>query len=321
MRSLRLVSLLICAATISYNYSYAAAPEPINGTTLKPGLNAVYRSIAGESTLYRIDSTPAFAFGNSSPHPRIEAGPFSVVWTGVIQLRGDGPYSFDAYLGGELAIHIDDAVVLKGRGESESANIHSDTPLQRPAGRCRIKIEYHSLLGVPARLQIWWKGADFRREPLPSWLLTHSTEESPDVALQENAAAAGRIAAGRFGCALCHRNAFPAIHDPPPGPSLAGIGTRVSREWLFTFLNDPGKACSSPRMPKLFKSNRDGSIERWIIAEYLCKESTQGVRADAQAGGDHRHGRHVFLSIGCVACHFVPELKREEQKDLDRIAY
>src|SRR4051812_22042444 len=119
-------------------FARAGEPAAINPKTLAPGLNAVYRSLADDSTLMRIDAKPALALGDSSPHPRIPSGPFKVEWTGVIQLRGDGPFTFEAFLGGEVTVSIDDVVVLKGRGESETAQIRSKESFTHPAGRYRL---------------------------------------------------------------------------------------------------------------------------------------------------------------------------------------
>ena len=67
-------------------------------------------------------------------------------------------------------------------------------------------------------------------------------------------------------------------------------------------------------MPALFAADRIGFTERWLIAEHLAGTS----REDAAAGGDHRNGREAFLSLGCAACHHVPDLTRAEQPDFDR---
>src|SRR5262245_10422017 len=48
---------------------------------LAPGLLAHYRSLPLDSSgpeLLRIDSKPAFTFGESSPHPRFPPGPFAI---------------------------------------------------------------------------------------------------------------------------------------------------------------------------------------------------------------------------------------------------
>src|SRR5678815_2346933 len=79
-----------------------------NPEDLKPGLLAEYRSLVDPAaTLTRVDPKPAYALGESSPHPRIPAGPFEVVWTGFLLIQ-----DVDAItLGGDATIEIDGRAV------------------------------------------------------------------------------------------------------------------------------------------------------------------------------------------------------------------
>src|SRR5206468_7030157 len=52
------------------------------------------------------------------------------------------------------------------------------------------------------------------------------------------------------------------------------------------------------------------------VADYL---SRVGDKRDPEpTAGDHRVGRQKFLGLGCHACHFVPDVDRSEQKELNR---
>ncbi len=290
-------------------------PLRVAGDELKPGLLAVYRS--GDRTVSRIDPRPAFALGHSSPHPRIPPGPFEASWTGAVTILDQDAISFDAFVGGEVSVEIDGQAVLRGRGESDAAQVRGAAPLERKTGTYRIRIDYRSLAGVPARLQVWWSGKTFSREPLPAFRLKHVAAELPESARKDLLAARGREEAARYGCARCHSGAFPGVDDPPPGPTLADLGSRVNRAWLLRWLEDPSRHRSGARMPALFPADRKGFVERWIVADYLLRAA--GTRVEAAAGADHRLGRREFLSVGCVACHFVPDMDRDEQADLARI--
>ena len=68
-------------------------------------------------------------------------------------------------------------------------------------------------------------------------------------------------------------------------------------------------------MPALFDADRKGFVERWLITEHLLGSSTVGKRS---AGGDHRRGRGAFISMGCAACHFLPDADRSAQADFGR---
>jgi cytochrome c551/c552 len=295
------------------------APLDVELEDLRPGLVAIYRSLADPgASLSRIDARPAFTLGHSSPHPRIPSGPFSAEWTGVLFLKETAPISFDASVAGELTMEVDGVTVLQGRGEHETSRLGPKEPLKRPPGFYRLKVKYRSLADRPARLQIGWQGPTFTREPLPAWQLKHLAADMPKTLPAEQLAEKGRLAVGRLGCARCHSGAFPGVAEPPPGPSLADVGRRVSRSWLLGWLADPSRIRQGSRMPALFAADRTGFVERWIIAEHLVGPSTSKKREAAAVLGDHRLGRREFVSIGCAACHHVPDIDRADQADFDR---
>jgi mono/diheme cytochrome c family protein/glucose/arabinose dehydrogenase len=299
----------------------AAAPPPgrldLEPEELRPGLVAEYRSLAEPTArLTRVEPKPAFHLGRSSPHPRLPPGPFEVVWSGVIAFRESGSVSFSALVGGEVTVSVDGATVLDGRGESDVSRVEAREPLQRPPGYYRLTVRYRSLADVPARLQLWWEGPSFAREPLPAWRLGHTAVQLTPVVQKEELAARGRTAVGQFGCARCHQGAYPGVSDPPPGPSLADAGRRLGKTWLLNWLADPAKVRPDAHMPALFARDRSGFVERWIVTEYL---TAAGARSDEKLSGDHRRGRLTFLGRGCAACHLVPDLDRAGQRDLDRV--
>jgi cytochrome c551/c552/glucose/arabinose dehydrogenase len=297
--------------------SATAAPLDVELEDLRPGLPAVYRSLTDKNaTLARIDLKPAFNLGHSSIHPRIPAGPFEVTWSGIIFIKETPPLTFEALVSGEVTVEIDGVTVLQGKGDSDTSRLTAKDKLNRPIGLYRLKITYRSLSDRPARLQIWWEGPSFSKEPLPAWQLKHVAADLPKTLNEDNLAEKGRQVVGRLGCARCHQSAFPSVTDPPPGPALADIGQRISKAWLLDWLAEPVKLKKDARMPVLFTDDRDGFVERWLIAEHLLRGSAE-PKAPA-AIGDHRQGRLHFLSIGCTACHHVPDLERGEQLELDR---
>jgi hypothetical protein len=181
-------------------------------------------------------------------------------------------------------------------------------PLDVKPGFHRLRVTYRSK--NPARLQIYWQGKTFSREPIPAWKFRHLPAELPEEAKQEAVAIRGRERAAQFGCARCHRDALPDVHDPPPGPSLADLGQRVNTAWLMSRLEQGGS-----RMPALFANDRAGLVERWIMAQTLLKG---GAPRAPDPEGDHRMGRRHFVSVGCAACHLLPDEPREDQPLRDR---
>src|SRR5262245_51194575 len=116
MSSRILAVLLSLAAPLTA----AAQRLELEADALKPGLVAEYRSLVEESAgLWRNDAKPAFCLGRSSPHPRLPAGPFEVTWTGVIQIREDGPLKFSAVAGGAVTVLVDGVRVVDARGTND----------------------------------------------------------------------------------------------------------------------------------------------------------------------------------------------------------
>jgi cytochrome c551/c552 len=181
---------------------------------------------------------------------------------------------------------------------------------------------YHTLRcgSFPARVQIWWEGSTFAREPLPAWRLKHLPRELPASFHSEALAAKGRAAVERFGCGRCHRDAFPAAADSAPGPSLDRVAERVDRNWLVAWLDNPAQYRSVASMPVLFASDRSGLVERWLIADYLMNQAEQDKGADRTVTRDHRPGKQAFIGVGCVACHPVPDAEFTNQHRRSAIA-
>jgi len=298
-----------------------AAPLEVELDSLQPGLAAEYRSLTdATATLSRIDLKPAFTLGHSSPHPRLPPGPFAVAWDGILLLKEAAPVRFAALVCGEVTVEIDGVTVLQGRGERETARLEGKQGLDRPPGFYRLKIRYRSLPDLPARLQLHWEGPSFSRETLPAWQLKHIATELPAAFAAEQLAEQGRTAINRLGCARCHAAALPGTGETLPGPALGDLTQRVGRRWLLAWLDDPAKLHPQSPMPALFRSDRQGFVERSILADYLLGANAPDQQPERAAPGDHRLGRRAFLSIGCTACHFIPDVDRAEQGDFERRA-
>ncbi len=270
----------------------------VQGDDAQPGLVAEYRSLVDPAaTLTRVDLKPAFTLDGSSPHPRIPSGPFSVTWTGLLLVQDVDEITFDAVVGGEATLTIGGKPVAG--------------PLSLKPGWQQLRIEYRSLAKVPARYQLSWQGNTFSKEPIPSWKFRHLASELPEAARQETFVQQGRERVAQLGCARCHPAAFPGVDDPPPGPTLVDLAGRVNATWLMAKLDEPGA-----RMPSYFSKDRVGFVERWIVAQTLLKG---GAPRKPDPAGDHRMGRRYFVSIGCAACHLLPDEAREDQPLQDRI--
>jgi glucose/arabinose dehydrogenase/cytochrome c551/c552 len=290
--------------------SVARVNVDLNEVELRPGLLADY-----DSGLFRIESKPAGTWGIAGPPPQVGATSLHITWTGVLELRDPGPLRLGGHVAGNVKVELNDETVLEAQSATGEALEWSDW-CEHPVGEYRLRVEYRSFAESPARLQLWWEGKTFAPEPLPATHLKHVPQELP-VALREyEAAERGRTLAGKLGCARCHAAAMPGIAAPPPGPSLADVGSRLRRGWLFDWLGDPAKVRPGARMPNLFTADRVGAVERALIVEHLFKSPPQPVDDPPR---DHRKGREAFLGLGCTACHVPPDDK-DAAPDPDRFS-
>ncbi|MCG3181611.1 MAG: hypothetical protein BIFFINMI_04009 [Phycisphaerae bacterium] len=130
--------------------------------------------------------------------------------------------------------------------------------------------------------------------------------------------AAPRLAEGRklfseIGCANCHAVSGLENDSRRVGPDLAHIAEKTTPEWTADWIRDPRGFRPSTRMPHFFRrpNNSDPDnlwrteIEIDSVADYLFDRSmpSQSEKPPAGLAGDARHGRDLFNSVGCLACH------------------
>lgn len=121
-------------------------------------------------------------------------------------------------------------------------------------------------------------------------------------------AALGELLVSELNCTACH--APPgggAARVPPKGaPDLAGVGSRVTPQWLRSYLSDPHAAKPGATMPDVFHASepeaKRGAVD--FLVHYLV--SLDGPIKPASRGGNTllvEQGRTIYHTVGCVACH------------------
>jgi cytochrome c551/c552 len=100
------------------------------------------------------------------------------------------------------------------------------------------------------------------------------------------------------------------------GPNLKDVRLKLRKEWIPVWLKDPQAFRPGTKMPtywylnpehelsKNLKQNADN--ERAAIAAYLWQSSFEG-QAPKQEPGDATHGKELFETKGCMACHSIGE--------------
>jgi cytochrome c551/c552 len=92
------------------------------------------------------------------------------------------------------------------------------------------------------------------------------------------------------------------------GPNLKDVRLKLRKEWIPVWLKDPQAFRAGTKMPTFwrFKVDEDGDDDLKAVAAYLWQNSFDG-KAPAQAQGDKTHGKDLFESRGCLACHSIGE--------------
>lgn len=155
-------------------------------------------------------------------------------------------------------------------------------------------------------------------------LLSSSMASAGDPALPGNhpltQVQSGSLLISELRCAACHtdiaRNSIPE----KTAPDLAEVGTRVTSEYLQKFLASPLTAHPGTTMPDVLGARPES--ERKKIAEamthFLVAQSTAVVSLEPlEPTGplDRAHGKELFHSVGCVACHGPKEALSDLQQN------
>ncbi len=100
------------------------------------------------------------------------------------------------------------------------------------------------------------------------------------------------------------------------GPNLKDIRLKLRKEWIPEWLKDPQAFRPGTKMPSFWYLNPDPTMslfnsknaddERKAIAAYLWQSAFDG-QTPKQAGGDAGHGKELFETKGCMACHSAGE--------------
>ena len=92
------------------------------------------------------------------------------------------------------------------------------------------------------------------------------------------------------------------------GPNLKDVRLKLRQEWIPVWLKDPQAFRPGTKMPTFwrFADDADGPDDLKAVAAYLWQNSFDG-KAPAQQPGDKNHGKDLFESRGCLACHSIGE--------------
>jgi mono/diheme cytochrome c family protein/peptidoglycan hydrolase CwlO-like protein len=124
----------------------------------------------------------------------------------------------------------------------------------------------------------------------------------------------GRRLAVEFGCTGCHKiEGFERAWKV--GPNLSHAESKLTKEWIVRWLQDPKAFRPATRMPKIFHlSNVNTPEDREKsyaaiegIATYLLHQSKPLELEKLPEKGDPKEGERLVKEIGCLGCHSIGE--------------
>jgi mono/diheme cytochrome c family protein len=125
----------------------------------------------------------------------------------------------------------------------------------------------------------------------------------------------------RAGCYACHKTKGFDANIRKPGPILTKIDSKLTPDWVKTWIRNPKAVKPTTWMPKFWYNSNNSSpedvlrneVEISAVAAYLFANATKhefAVRNPSR--GDAKSGEAVVKAIGCLGCHVVGEGQRSE---------
>ena len=104
-------------------------------------------------------------------------------------------------------------------------------------------------------------------------------------------------------------------------PSLAGVGSRLSGEWLQNWLVEPQKLRNRTTMPHMLGHDDGVNLVNVVdVAAYLATLKDDVARLAVEANDDLiDEGLTLFEDRGCIACHRF-DSPEEEDEDYNRVS-
>ncbi|MGH7197524.1 MAG: c-type cytochrome [Candidatus Omnitrophota bacterium] len=196
-------------------------------------------------------------------------------------------------------------------------------------------------------------------QSIAAYLMKHSEEVTLSKAPVPGDRARGEKLVKTVGCTGCHTAAGVQANDH--GPELSGLGSKVTPDWLYTWLKDPKHFSKDTRMPSLrltdqeaaditsyLLSQRNEAFDRQaapaakpeavneLILTHLqgTMRQTEAQEALARMGPEERLeflGKKSIAHQGCYSCHAIKgfenakpigtELTHEGSKDIHQFDF
>ena len=307
----------------------ATAGNAIEPSELKPGLVATYADPDKGRSVTRLEPTVAITLAKGeSPHPALRSGR-SITWRGDINLTRQGNYTFSATVAsGRLTVKVGGKPVLDVTNLGKEAVTKSGPEVAFEGG---VETFEAIFTGPPAdapRIELFWQGPGFIREPLAHQFLGHLAKDRPMELTRDGTLEHGRFKFEELACVKCHRpspnDAMAKTLTERTGPNLTEVAKRSFAGWIYAWLGDPAKLRPHTTMPKAFADNETGAAERYAVTQFLVSLAGKPLQAERVPPRDQNNirqsierGRVLYHVTGCAACHNdpIPGKKRDDEEE------
>ena len=270
--------------------------------TARAELIATFRQ--GGETDARLERMAALSVpAGQPPTPFLDAGKFDVEWKSSVELKERKRLYFSFEGNGKAALFVGGEEILTEEGKLGAGK---SKRLRLNPGLHEITVSYTSGEDGSASFRLYWEEEGTPRQTIPP--TAYSAEATEAVKMGE-LRRHGRMAFTQNNCAKCHapEAGFGAAPMPETGeiaPILAGIGDRVSEDWLRKWIVDPVALKPTTRMPRLMDPGTPEGLQAAAdLAAFLTSTKTGAAAPEPDAGLAKQGGVH-FHELGCVACHF-----------------
>jgi hypothetical protein len=160
-----------------------SASHAVEPGDLRPGLIASFTDThASDIHTARLEPTVAISLARGeSPHPRLENGGL-MTWEGYVNIVRPGKYRFEAnVLAGQLQVKINRKAVLTGTARSTGLTALAGKEVTLDGGVQPINIIFlRASRDAATRIELFWSGPGFIKEPLNGRYLGHLPTDRKD---------------------------------------------------------------------------------------------------------------------------------------------
>lgn len=265
-----------------------------------PGLSLTIEGQSGNKDVHSVELPAMYVPLGEPASPFVNPGSFQATWEGFLNLDSRSRLYFSFSGIGKATLKVDGETILEVEGDDLSKEESERHRLN--SGQHSIELKYKSPHKGAAQFRLNWRGRDFAKETVPAKVFTRQP-----ILLGGDKLRKGRNLVARSGCIQCHKadRLDKNLSMPELGqdaPTFEGIGLRLEKYWMASWIQNPASHRTSPRMPSLVGNHPPAAALH--IAEWLSQKKgneTEGLppATEKSIGA----GEQLFHSMGCLACH------------------